>query len=296
MIAEMGTKKLLVVTGKGGAGKSLLALALAHRLALGGKKIWLVEIGRKRDKDFTRLPELLECTRLSHKPELVTLPHTQVEIYASVLNPTLSLAEYVDLKLPTAGLAGVLLNNRITASLLEVVPGLPDLVTLGKLWHSVTRPQKSFAPDLIVLDAPATGHALALLRAPANFRKITKVGPIFRDASLMVEFLGDPKRTGLVLTTIPEEMSVQETLELEKNLAKDFPPPFVLVNKCFPALPALKEDEKNTLPWKAYRYTRARHAREKEAVSDLKKSQSIPFFFPVPHSPPLFLQISEALA
>lgn len=290
-VAEILGKRFVVVTGKGGSGKSLLSLALAHRLSEAGKRVWLVEMGRRRDRAFTRLPELLGLKSSSHKPMKVTLPGTEAEIELSVLDPAQSLAEYVDLKLPTAGFAGLLLNNRVTASFLEVVPGLPDLVTLGKLWHSVT--QAKDGPDIVVLDAPASGHAVALLKAPQNFKKITKMGPIHRDAAQMTEFFSDPEKTAIALTTLPEEMSIQETLDTSR-LLKDFPKPFIFVNRHFPHLP--KVELKETLPYKTYEYARRRGAREREALEALKKPAAvIPFFFPTPDEPPLFLSISEAL-
>jgi anion-transporting ArsA/GET3 family ATPase len=290
-------RKLLVVTGKGGAGKSQLSLALAHRLASQGRRVWLVEIGRKQDQSFTRLPDLLGKKSLAHEPTEVILPNTKQKIHASVLNPTQSLAEYVDLKLPTAGLAGMLLNNRVTSSFLEVVPGLPDLVSLGKLWHAATQPKEKFPVDTVILDAPASGHAVSLLRAPENFRRITRAGPIYRDAAAMEGFLADPAQTGILLTAIPEEMSVQETMELRVSLKQKFPEPLVVVNKCFPELPALSE-EKDTLPWQCYRYARDRAERERETLRNFGKSTPVvlPFFFPEPKSPPLFFRLSEALA
>jgi anion-transporting ArsA/GET3 family ATPase len=207
------------------------------------------------------------------------------------LDPAQSLAEYVDLKLPTAGFAGLLLNNRVTASFLEVVPGLPDLVTLGKLWHAVA--QSKNGPDVVVLDAPASGHAMALLRAPHNFKKITKVGPIHRDAAQMTEFFADPEKVAVALTTLPEEMSVRETLDLTK-LLKDFPEPYVFVNRCFPELP--KMELKESLPYQTYEYARKRGERERAAIEGLEQPAAlIPFFFPAPEEPPLYLRISGAL-
>lgn len=294
----LSSRKLLVVTGKGGAGKSLLALAMAHRLSAQGKRVWLVELGRKRDKEFTRLPELVGRAKLGHKPTEVTLPGTKQKILVSVLDPAESLGEYVDMKLPTGGLASVLLNNKVTASFLEVVPGLPDLVHLGKLWHSVTQPQKNQPHDpidVVVLDAPATGHAVSLLNAPMNFKRITKVGPIYRDASVMAEFLSDPAQTGIVLAALPEEMSVQETLELQKLLSRDFPRPRVYVNKIFPELPKLK-DLPDNLPARAYAYAFRRSKREREAADSLEGAGQLPFFFPEPGAPPLYLRLSECLA
>ncbi len=293
-LSSIASRKLLVVTGKGGAGKSVLSLALAHRLAALGKRVWLVELGRKRDREFTRLPELVGHAKIGHKPVEVTLPGTKQTIKVSVLDPTLSLAEYVDLKLPTGGLAGILLNNRVTSSFLEVVPGLPDLVQLGKLWYSLTKPEEN-GPEIVIIDAPATGHAVSLLMAPANFRKITRMGPIYRDANLMAEFLGDPQQTGIVLTSLPEEMSVKETLELRKLLAKDFPPPLLYVNKCFPVLPPPPANHPSSLPWKAYQYSYNRALREQECASELKNAKQLPFCFPEPGALPLFLRLSELL-
>jgi len=290
---SLAERKLLVVTGKGGAGKSLLSLAIAHRLSTLGKKVWLVELGRKRDKEFTRLPELVGRSKLGHAPTEVVLPGTKQKISVSVLDPTQSLTEYVDLMLPTAGMASLLLNNKVTASFLEVVPGLPDLVLLGKLWHSLTRVKNG--PDIVVLDSPATGHAVSLLNAPMNFKKITRMGPVYRDSSLMAEFLSDPERTAIVLASLPEEMSIQETIELRRILSRDFPRPLVYVNKCFPLLPKMKAENSN-IAWAAYEYAYRRGKREREAAESLNGAQHLPFFFPEPGASPLFLRISECLA
>jgi anion-transporting ArsA/GET3 family ATPase len=290
----LATKRLLVVTGKGGAGKSLLSLALAHRISKMGKKVWLVEVGRKRDKAFSRLPELLGVEKIEHSPQKIQL--CGADFYASLLDPTAGLAEYVDLKLPTAGLAGILLNNNVTASLLEVVPGLPDLVVLGKLWHVLTSPKAKLQTDLVILDAPATGHAVSFLHSAKNFQRITKVGPIYKDASAMTEFLADAKKTALLLATLPEEMSLQETEEFQKLLANDFPKPFVVLNKLFPALPKLEENNPG-IAWDAYAYARKRHLREKAAVKSHSGEvhASVPFCFPEPDSDPLFLRMAEFL-
>jgi arsenite/tail-anchored protein-transporting ATPase len=295
-IGALAQKKLVVVTGKGGSGKSLVALALAHRFSKEGKRVWLVETGRRRDQAFTRLPELVGKKKLEHKPTSVQLEGTTRGIQVSVLDPTKSLVEYISLKLPAGGLAGVLLNNKVTASFLEVVPGLPDMVSLGKLWFAVTKPDPLDGPDVIVLDAPASGHAVSLLKSPSNFRRITRAGPIFRDASIMEAFLGNPAETAIVLTTLPEEMSIQETIELRSLLEKEFPKPHVIVNKCFPELARL-EEAKDTLPYRTYAYAQKRAEREQEAVRSLKSGPrtEVPFFFPDPAAPPLYLRISEAL-
>jgi len=295
-IGALAQKKLVVVTGKGGSGKSLVALALAHRFSREGKRVWLVETGRRRDQAFTRLPELVGKKKLEHAPTSILLEGTTQRIQVSVLDPTQSLVEYIGLKLPAGGLAGVLLNNKVTASFLEVVPGLPDMVSLGKLWYSVTKPDPVEGPDLIVLDAPASGHAVSLLKSPSNFRRITRAGPIFRDASIMENFLANEEETAIVLTTLPEEMSIQETIELRALLEKEFPKPHVIVNKCFPELPEIAE-EKETLPYRTYAYAKKRAEREQASLKALRGGTrtEVPFFFPDADAAPLYQRISEAL-
>lgn len=271
---KLAEKKLVVVTGKGGAGKSALSLALSCRFAKEGKKVWLVEIGRRRDKAFSRLSDLLG-THVDHAPTNVTLGDASFQ--ASLLDPTKSLAEYVDLKLPTGGLAGILLNNRVTTSFLEVVPGLPDLVAIGKLWHSVQN-AKGTRPDIVILDAPATGHAYSLLRSPENFKRITRMGPIHKDAAQMVDFLQDKEKTAVVLTTLPEEMALQESADAKKVL-KEFKT-FIYVNKCFPRLPKLEEQKTEGILWQAYAYSQSRNLREQKALASFELAhEEIPFFF-----------------
>lgn len=292
---EILDKPFIFVTGKGGSGKSVLSLAIAHRLSCRGKNVLLVELGRRRDRDFSRLPELAGLKSASHNPQEIGL-HGDRKIFLSVLDPTKSLAEYVDLKLPTAGLAGILLNNRVTASFLEVVPGLPDLVSLGKLWYLLAKaPPSPTRPDVIVLDAPASGHALALLQAPKNFEQITKVGPIHKDAEQMVDFFSRSENTGIALTTLPEEMSVQETLELSSGI-RDFPKPHIFVNRHFPPLPALKDLPEASPLFPPYEYSRKRSLREAAAIKDLPKNCiTLPFLFPQPDAPPLYARLSELL-
>lgn len=272
----MFEQKFILVTGKGGSGKSTLALAIAHRLSAQGRKVLLAEMGRKKDLEFCSLPRLLGLPKASHKPQRVTLPSGH-SLDISVLDPTACLAEYVDLKLPTRGLAGVILNNSVTAAFLEAIPGLPDLVTLGKLWYALEKSKDPSSPDTVILDAPSTGHALAMLHAPGNFRKITKAGPLFKDAKEMEIFFQDPKKFLLCLTSLAEEMSIQESLEFCQKV-KEFPKPEVFVGKLFPSLPSLKLQEGPVK--KAYEYSFRRAKREQESLKAFPQAHPLPFLFP----------------
>jgi hypothetical protein len=109
----------------------------------------------------------------------------------------------------------------------------------------------------------------------------------------MADFFSDANSTALIFAALPEEMAVQETLELQKLLGKSFPKPYVLVNKCFPLLPKAKCND-STVD-RAYRYAFERAKREHEAATNLPGAKLLPFFFPAPGAPPLFLQMSEHL-
>lgn len=282
---------MILVTGKGGTGKSVLAAALALYFANAGKRVWLAELGRKRDRNFSRLHELFGLEGISHTGEIVKLPKAKGQLKVLRLDPSESLAEYVALKIPGGALAGALLKNRVTASLLEIVPGLVEIVTLGKLWHSVTQSKAPDAPDLVIIDGPATGHAMTLVESPRNFARLTRQGPLFRDATAMETFLTS-KDFATVLVSLPEVMPLSEAEDLLKLFGSRIPVPLLFVNKC---MPETASKQQNPPAWAsaALRYRRERFTRESESLREFKprlknkfshtQLETIPLLFPDPH-------------
>jgi anion-transporting ArsA/GET3 family ATPase len=115
----------------------------------------------------------------------------------------------------------VLGHSRIFQYLSAAAPGLNELVTIGKLWElaQLERKTASASPyDLVIVDAPASGHGLAMLRAPLTYADVARVGPIRRQALKIHSFLVDPAATGVLVVALPEEMPVNETLELGGRL------------------------------------------------------------------------------
>lgn len=297
LLTQLAERRLILVTGKGGTGKSITACALAKVFAKQGKTVWLVELGRKRDQAFSRLHELLNIPTLTHELTPIELPKAKGKLWAARMDPSESLAEYVALKIPGGSFAGLLLKNRVTGSLLEIVPGLMEIVTLGKLWFALTQDHKSKnRPDIVIIDGPASGHAVTLLQAPSNFARLTRHGPLFQDASQMQNFLQDPAQFAAVLVSLPEAMPLSETQEFLQLLAKDFSVPLVLANRC---MPDDKIDKKEKIPdWAAaaINYRRRRHQHEQASLQEfapqiktqLKKEapdcsfKEIPLFFPSP--------------
>jgi anion-transporting ArsA/GET3 family ATPase len=193
-------KRLVLVTGKGGVGKTTVAAALGLMAARRGKRVVLCEVAGR-----DRLPQLV--------PELTTVS----------VDPEEAKQEWLRYQLKSRTLAGVLGGSRVFQYLTAAAPGLSELVTIGKLWDlaQLERRTGSTVFDIAIVDTPATGHALAMLGAPSTFASVARVGPVGRHAAAIDRSLRDPAHTGVVTAALPEEMPVNETVELERALGRD---------------------------------------------------------------------------
>lgn len=202
------------MTGKGGTGRTSVASALALHAARAGERVLLA--GSASDG---ALPALLELA----DPDAARQQPLEIEPGLSVLllSPETALAEYLDLQLPIAGLGKRLLASRAFAAFLDAAPGWRDLVALGKLCQ-LEQERAGGRPrfDRIVLDAPATGHALSLLSTPQVVLDVVRMGPLRRVAEAVRELLTDRRRTQCILVTLAEELPVRETLELAAGLRR----------------------------------------------------------------------------
>jgi anion-transporting ArsA/GET3 family ATPase len=216
-------KRLVIVTGKGGVGKTTVAAALGLAAARRGKRVVLCEVG-----GHDRLPELV--------PELTTVS----------VDPEEAKQEWLRYQLKSRTLAGVLGGSRLFQYLTAAAPGLSELVTIGKVWDlaQIERRTGSTVFDVAIVDAPATGHALAMLRSPSTFAAVaSRVGPVGRHAATIDRSLRDGKHTGVVMAALPEEMPVNETVEFERALKRelDMRVDQIVVNAVHPA--RLSRDE-----------------------------------------------------
>jgi anion-transporting ArsA/GET3 family ATPase len=136
------------------------------------------------------------------------------------VDPERALKEYLGQQVGGT-LGSLLFNNRVFEYFAAAAPGVRELATIGKVWElaQVDRRDQSAAPyDLVIMDAPASGHGLGLLRSPRTFGAIARVGPIRRRADVIDEFLTDRRRTGVVAVALAQEMPVNETLEFRGKL------------------------------------------------------------------------------
>jgi anion-transporting ArsA/GET3 family ATPase len=198
--------RLLVVTGKGGVGKSTISAALALLAARRGKRVLVCEVNAQE-----RVAPLLGA------PASGCEPHEAVPgVFTINVTPREAMREYGIMVLKFRSIYEAVFENRLVRYFLRAIPSLAELVVLGKILHEV-RVEEGGRPrwDVVVLDAPATGHALQLLRVPATLLDTVPPGPLRRDAQWMQDLLVDPFTTSLSIVTLPEEMPVNEAIELD---------------------------------------------------------------------------------
>jgi len=202
-------KPLVVVTGKGGVGKSTVAAAIGLAAARRGLRTIIAEVARRDD-----VSRVLGGTGV-HEDELAPrLHHISID-------PEEAMEEYLVDQLPSRALADVLLSSRGFNYFAAATPGLRELLTVGKVWELTREDRRTPGADpydLVVLDAPATGHGVAVLSAPRTFADAAVMGRIARQGRIIDAMLSDPAQTGVVAVARPEEMPVNETLALEASL------------------------------------------------------------------------------
>lgn len=203
-------KRLVVVTGKGGTGKTTVAAALGLLAARAGKRTVVCEVAEQE-----RLAALFGVEPLGHKERELAPGLSGVSI-----DPERAKSEWLRHQLKSGALAGMLGHSRIFQYLTAAAPGLSELVTMGAVWDlaQLERRLGGSTYDLAIVDAPATGHGIALLRSPKTFADIARVGPIHRQAKRIDDFVTDSKATGVMAVALAEEMPVNETIELGERL------------------------------------------------------------------------------
>ena len=228
-MAKLLDKRLVVVTGKGGVGKTTVAAALGLLAARAGKRTIVAEVSEQE-----HLPALFGRSGAGHR-EVEISPG----LYGLSIDPARAKEEWLRHQLRSSTLAGMLGNSRIFQYLTAAAPGVDELVTIGRIWDMAQLERHvggTRTYDLAIVDAPATGHGVALLRAPRTYAAIARVGPIARQAGRIHEFIADHARTGVVAVALPEEMPVNETIDLGERLRAEMGMALdaILVNAVYP--------------------------------------------------------------
>jgi anion-transporting ArsA/GET3 family ATPase len=217
-------RRLLFVTGKGGVGKTTVAAGLALYAAEHGRRTLLCEVDAKGDV----------AAYFETGPTSFTAREVFPSLWAMSMDTEASLREYLklNLRIPVVGRIGPL--AKVFDFVATAAPGVREILTVGKFCYEVREDHY----DLVVVDASATGHIVGQLAAPQAINDLVKVGLIRSQTDWILEILSDPARTGLVIVTTPEEMPVNETIELAGRVATETSVELaaVIVNRVLPEL------------------------------------------------------------
>ena len=206
LLQQIHNKRVIFLSGKGGVGKTTISLAVAKGLAALGKKTLIVE-----------LKSAGQIARIYNKESSAETPVSlEKNIHTLNLCPKVCFREYVLMQIKSKTLFKVFFGNALMQNFLNAVPGLNELLLLGKIWHLQT--QEDF--DCLIIDAPASGHSQSLLEVPDVAFKAIRVGPLAENSKRISELLKDPKRCGLIWCTLAEDMPATESQEFLGRLKK----------------------------------------------------------------------------
>jgi anion-transporting ArsA/GET3 family ATPase len=213
-VSELLDKRLVIVTGKGGVGKSTVALALGLTAAGEGRRTIVCEVSSQE-----------HTSRVFHRAEVGFHEVEMADnLWAISIDPDEAIREYLLIQLKVRAMRDLLYRSKIFSYLAAATPGLKELVTIGKIWELTLDQRKVKGGrnyDLVIVDAPATGHGVGFLQTPRTFANVARVGPIASQAETLDRSLTDHRRTGVAIVALPEEMPVNETATLERDLTDE---------------------------------------------------------------------------
>ncbi|MFW7377645.1 MAG: ArsA family ATPase [Oligoflexus sp.] len=263
---ELLAKKLVLVTGKGGIGKSLMAASLAQKAASEGQNVCMVESSAQ-----DQLAPLFGYPPVGHKLSLL-----RPNISVINLNPQDNFRDFVVLHLGFARLFEKVFTKPIVRSFIQMLPGIAELTLLGRLYH-LCEEKKDF--DLVVLDGFASGHFLSLLKTPDAVMNSGMVGPVIEETRKVREFIFDGSKVATMLVTTPEELVISEALDFSQRLFNEVPSSVshIAVNRCLSVkqqiLPSEEEAEEEGIGF-ALGYLRRRILSERKNLQNLRDGLS----------------------
>src|ERR1700694_575115 len=229
LLDQLLGKRVLILTGKGGVGKSTNSAALALIAANRGKRVLVIEVDAKGNvPDFFDTRRVGFAYRRLHKG-----------VWGLSMQPKDSMQEYLSLMLRVPGFSLRPLQGFMEYTS-NAIPGLKEILVTGKVYYEEKATDDDGAPrwDLVVVDGPPTGHVVSQLGPARHLAELVRTGPIHDQALRVADLLSDPARTALVLVTIVEEMPVNETIELAQRFEEetDIHPAALVINQLQPGV------------------------------------------------------------
>lgn len=220
--------RAILVTGKGGVGKTTVAVSLARFVAAQGKRVLVTEIGSE-GQTTSALADALGVGKITDEPREVS-----PGLSLAALDPALGLTRFLRDVLPMKILADAAMKAGAVRRFFAAAPTFPEMGVLYRLLDLVRTKRRdgSFEHETIIVDLPATGHALALAQIPASLLRVIPTGPIAAAVKEGLALLTDATRTGAVVVTLPETLPISEALELAAGIrAHEIPLAQIFVNR-----------------------------------------------------------------
>ncbi|NOY70532.1 MAG: ArsA family ATPase [Deltaproteobacteria bacterium] len=236
-VSNLLSSRLIFVMGKGGTGKTTLSVCLAFIAEKMGLTTLIVEIG-----DSAGTAQFFGESDAGNEPSRVSS-----RIWTTGVDPRAELVAYTHHHMKSGFIAGRITKSRLFDYLLAATPGLKEIMTLGRIWRWFTGGPDKDGPafDRIIVDAPATGHGLSLLSLPKNLGDMIRVGPIAAQVEDIRKLVTDSSRTAVTVATLPEELPVNETLEMmaaaKRDVGVDVSP--IFINSVYPDIFTSEESE-----------------------------------------------------
>lgn len=220
-------RRLIFVLGKGGVGKSVVAATLGTAWARAGQRVAIAEVANQH-----RLSDLFSTRQVPRNTPVELAPG----IFGYSIDVDASTEEYLASHIRIRPLVDLLVRSRAFHNFAAAAPGLPELVTLGKVWElAVALEDGRPVWDKVIVDLPATGHGIALLETAGNVSELAAQGPVRDQAHRIEEVVMHPAATGIVVVARPAELPVSEAIEAVATLRADgFPVAATIMNAMAP--------------------------------------------------------------